>query len=64
MDISVTIHLSEVKGPVIDRLKRAHFLDDLFGSVFSSEYQAITELAATPAFIDAMEEIMALSISA
>lgn len=30
---SVTLHLSEVKGPVIDHLRRSHFLKDLSGAV-------------------------------
>lgn len=41
----VTFHLSEVKGPIMDRLKRSHFLDDLTGQVFLSQYDAIVELA-------------------
>jgi SulP family sulfate permease len=32
--MGVGLHLSEVKGPVMDRLKRSHFLDDLTGEVF------------------------------
>jgi SulP family sulfate permease len=41
----VTFHLSEVKGPVLDRLKRSHLLDELTGEVFLSQYQAIRTLA-------------------
>jgi len=40
----VTFHLSEVKGPVMDRLHRAHFLDDLTGRVFLSQYEAMRTL--------------------
>src|SRR6056297_2320154 len=36
----ITLHLSEVKGPVMDRLKRSHFLDDMVGQVFLSQYDA------------------------
>lgn len=43
----ITMHLSEVKGPVMDRLKRSHFLDDLTGMVFLSQYEAIAELSAS-----------------
>jgi SulP family sulfate permease len=43
-DADVTFHLSEVKGPVMDRLLRSHFLDHLTGSVFLSQYQAFTTL--------------------
>lgn len=39
-DSGVSFHLSEVKGPVMDRLKRSHFLEDLTGEVFLSQYQA------------------------
>ena len=42
----ITLHLSEVKGPVMDRLKRSHFLDDLTGEVFLSQYQAVKKLGA------------------
>jgi SulP family sulfate permease len=45
-DAGITLHLSEVKGPVIDRLKRSHFLDDLTGRDFLSQYQAIADLNA------------------
>ncbi|MDZ4137351.1 MAG: sulfate permease [Erythrobacter sp.] len=44
-DGGVTLHLSEVKGPVMDRLGRAHFLDDLSGRVFLSQDSAFAELA-------------------
>jgi SulP family sulfate permease len=40
----ITLHLSEVKGPVMDRLKRSHFLDELTGKVFLSQYDAWTAL--------------------
>ena len=44
-DSGVSLHLSEVKGPVMDRLKDTHFLRDLSGRVFLSHYQAIQELS-------------------
>ena len=37
-DAGVTFHLSEVKGPVMDRLKRSDFLDQLTGRIFLSQY--------------------------
>lgn len=40
----VTFHLSEVKGPVMDRLKRSRFLDGLTGQVFLSQYEAMRTL--------------------
>jgi len=39
-DMGVGFHLSEVKGPVMDRLKRSHFLADLNGQVFLSQFDA------------------------
>ncbi|HET9963703.1 MAG TPA: sulfate permease [Nitrospiraceae bacterium] len=46
-DADIMLHLSEVKGPVMDRLKRSHLLDDLTGKVFLSQYEAIAELDAS-----------------
>ena len=40
----VTFHLSEVKGPVMDRLKCSRFLDHLSGDVFLSQHQAMAAL--------------------
>ncbi|MBT9384976.1 sulfate permease [Pseudooceanicola sp. CBS1P-1] len=42
----IGLHLSEVKGPVMDRLKSTHFLDQMNGKVFLSQYDAWTALAA------------------
>lgn len=44
-DLGITLHLSEVKGPVMDRLKRCHFLSELTGRVFLSQFDAAQELA-------------------
>ena len=43
-DAGVTLHLSEVKGPVMDRLKRSHFLDELSGNVYLNTYDAMEDL--------------------
>jgi len=40
----VRFHLSEVKGPVMDRLKRADFLAHLSGAVFLSQHDAMRAL--------------------
>ena len=40
----ITLHLLEVKGPVIDQLHHANFLDDLTGRVFQSQYDAYSAL--------------------
>ncbi|MDR9439550.1 MAG: sulfate permease [Halomonas sp.] len=47
-DSGVTLHLAEVKGPVMDRLKHSDFLDDLTGRVFLSTYAAWIELKRKP----------------
>ncbi|MCB1972305.1 MAG: sulfate permease [Geminicoccaceae bacterium] len=40
----VRLHFSEIKGPVMDRLRRTDFLDHLTGRVFLTHYQAATTL--------------------
>ena len=44
-DAGVTLHLSEVKGPVMDRLARTHLLQDLTGQVFLTQADAMRALA-------------------
>jgi SulP family sulfate permease len=44
-EMDVKLHLSEVKGPVMDRLKRADFLDEMTGRVFLSQHEAMRALA-------------------
>ncbi len=44
IDMGVGFHLSEVKGPVMDRLKKSHLMHDLNGKVFLSQYDAWMEL--------------------
>jgi SulP family sulfate permease len=39
-DAGLRLHLSEVKGPVLDRLQRSDFLTHLSGKVFMSQYEA------------------------
>jgi SulP family sulfate permease len=48
MDAGVQLHLSEVKGPVMDRLRRSDFLQQLSGRVFLTHHQAITALDQQP----------------
>lgn len=45
-DLGIAFHLSEVKGPVMDKLKRTDFLDRLTGEVFLSQHAAICALGA------------------
>ena len=42
----ITFHLSEVKGPVMDRLKKSHFLEDLTGRVFLTQHRAVQTLCS------------------
>ena len=41
----VTLSLSEVKGPVMDRLERCDFLRHLTGRVYLTQYEAVRTLA-------------------
>lgn len=43
-DAGVTLHVSEVKGPVNDKLKAVGFYDELSGDVFLSQYAAMRTL--------------------
>ena len=43
-DGGITFHLSEVKGPVMDRLKRSHFLEELTGKVHLTQYDAVSSI--------------------
>lgn len=45
MDAGVRLHLSEVKGPVMDRLERSRLLQELGGRVFLSQFEAFSALA-------------------
>jgi SulP family sulfate permease len=54
-DMKIRLHLSEVKGPVMDGLKRTHFLKDLTGRVFLSQYDAAAALGAVPGATRAAE---------
>lgn len=41
----IALHLTEVKGPVMDRLQKTHFLQALSGKVYLSQFQAVHELS-------------------
>ena len=43
-DGGIALHLSEVKGPVMDRLKRSHFLEELTGKVHLTHYDAVSSI--------------------
>lgn len=50
-DSGIYLHLSEVKGPVMDRLEKSDFLKHLSGQVFLTNYRAVQHLC--PEIIDA-----------
>ncbi len=54
-DMGVGLHLSEVKGPVMDRLKSSHFLHELNGQVYLSQYEAWMALKGAGAAAKAAE---------
>lgn len=43
-DGGITLHLSEIKGPVMDRLKRSHFLHELTGKVHLTQFDAVSSI--------------------
>lgn len=43
-DLDIRLHLSEVKGPVMDRLARSHLITDLTGTIYLSQYDAYKAL--------------------
>lgn len=43
-EAGVQLHLSEVKGPVMDQLKRSHFLQVLSGQIYISQFEAWQQL--------------------
>ena len=44
-DAGIGFHLSEVKGPVMDRLKGTKFLEHLNGAVYLSQHEAVSNVA-------------------
>jgi SulP family sulfate permease len=59
----ITFHLTDVKGPIMDRLKRSHFLKELTGGVHLRHYDAMAainpELATSTLHADRIEEPVA-----
>jgi sulfate permease, SulP family len=55
-DGGIKLHMSEVKGPVMDALKNAPLLDDLTGDVFLSQNDAFAKLIHDQAGLDALPE--------
>lgn len=54
-DMGVTLHFSEVKGPVMDRLQKTEFLAHLGGKVFVSQFEAFCKLTGRCASRDLRE---------
>ena len=46
-DAGIKLHLSEVKGPVMDRLQRSNFLQDLTGAVHLTQFDAVSSINPT-----------------
>lgn len=47
-DAGMKLHLSEVKGPILDRIKRSDFLDQMTGNLYLSHYLAWKDLTSQP----------------
>jgi len=43
-DGGISLHMSEVKGPIMDSLKRSHFLEELTGKVHLTQYEAVSSI--------------------
>lgn len=43
-DLGITFHLSEVKGPVMDKLRATQFFAHLTGRIFLSQHEAVSAL--------------------
>jgi len=43
--MNIRLHLSEVKGPVMDRLEGTHFIKTMTGRIFLSQYDAFKALS-------------------
>ncbi|MDM1765438.1 SulP family inorganic anion transporter [Acinetobacter sichuanensis] len=44
--LKIQLHFSEIKGPVMDRLKSSKLLEELSGNIYLTHYQAMHELDA------------------
>ena len=51
-DAGLMLHLSEVKGPVMDRLQRSDFLKHLTGKVFLSQHEAMCALTGADRHVE------------
>jgi sulfate permease, SulP family len=44
-ELGIGFHLSEVKGPVMDSLKKSDILNQLYGKVFLTQFKAYEALS-------------------
>lgn len=44
----ISLHLSEVKGPVLEVLQRSHFLQHLSGNIYMTQHEAFSTLSEMP----------------
>jgi SulP family sulfate permease len=51
----IALHLSEVKGPVMDALRRTDFIEHLSGQVYLSQHQAVESLRPMGGVTDSTE---------
>jgi SulP family sulfate permease len=43
-EVGVVLHLSEVKGPIMDCLEKTEFLEHITGNIYLSQHQALADL--------------------
>ncbi|WP_375176386.1 SulP family inorganic anion transporter [Marinobacter mobilis] len=55
-EAGITLHLAEVKGPVMDRLRKTGFCHELRGQIFLSTFEAWTSLVKAPPVITGIPE--------
>ncbi len=53
-ELGIVLSLSEVKGPVMDRLRRGSFLDHLTGHVYLSQFAAFRSVTSQPDTVSAL----------
>jgi sulfate permease, SulP family len=57
-DGGIAFHMSEVKGPVMDRLKRSHFLEELTGKVHLSQFDAVSSVKSAQIEFDRTRSLL------
>ena len=49
---NIQMHLSEVKGLVMDRLRGTHFIEALTGDILQSQFEAIKSISPDVCMVD------------